>query len=217
MIRINLLPQAKSGVATPQVSAGSVRLWFVAYALVALAWLGTAATLYARAQGALDEQLSGNASLQRKLQAHADLSQRLETQKAALTQKRELDAVVAELEKARFGPARMLVELSAVLSPGGGPAVDIDKLAAARQDDPSAGFNRAWDARRLWITGFGETDRNCTIQGRGQTNEDVAEFLRRLSLSRVFDEVILQKTEAIADKQSGQHLIGFILSCKVRY
>jgi hypothetical protein len=55
------------------------------------------------------------------------------------------------------------------------------------------------------------------MTGQGKTNEDVAEFLRRLALSEVFETVTLTKTEATEDNASGLSFIGFELTCRVRY
>ena len=80
-----------------------------------------------------------------------------------------------------------------------------------------ASWRLAWDSRRLWLTSFEEDNRICNIKGRGKTKEDVAEFLRRLSLSESFENVELQKTEATEDPETRLPLIGFELTCQVRY
>ena len=72
--------------------------------------------------------------------------------------------------------------------------------------------------RRLWVTHFEEESRQCRMHAvRGRTNEDVAEFLRRLALSELFDQVTLQRTEATQDRESGLELISFELTCQVTY
>ena len=70
---------------------------------------------------------------------------------------------------------------------------------------------------RLWLVRFEENNRECRIEGVGRTNEDVAEFLRRLQLSELFDNVTLQRTEAEEDSQSSFELIKFELRCRVTY
>lgn len=85
-----------------------------------------------------------------------------------------------------------------------------------RRDNPLSVYNPGWDVRRLWITSFVERDRKCTIAGIGKTNEDVAEFLRRLNISELFDKVTLQQTGMSGDK-SGNSMVTFTLTCEVKY
>jgi Tfp pilus assembly protein PilN len=71
--------------------------------------------------------------------------------------------------------------------------------------------------RRLWLTAFSEQSRKCSIRGFGKTNEDVAEFLRRLSLSELFEKVTLQATSSATEQGSSVPVVSFELSCQVRY
>ena len=109
------------------------------------------------------------------------------------------------------------MELSKTLSRDRGPTIDPQALERLRQNNPLANFNRNWDVRRLWLTSFEEENRECRIVGLGRTNEDVAEFLQRLSLSELFENVTLQKTESATDQGTGLSLIGFELTARVRY
>jgi type IV pilus assembly protein PilN len=111
----------------------------------------------------------------------------------------------------------VLKELSKILSEGGGPTVIADQGDTTRRDNPMLSFNQGWDARRLWIDSFEETKRRCKINGFGKTNEDIAEFLRRLNISEVFDKVTLQSTNSATDTGSGMAVVHFVLSCEVRY
>jgi type IV pilus assembly protein PilN len=110
------------------------------------------------------------------------------------------------------------MELSNLLSEGAGPSVNPENVDTARRDSKTAtGFNASWDARRLWLTAFTEQARRCTIRGFGKTNEDVAEFLRRLNLSSLFEKVTLQSTSAATDPGSHLPVVSFDLTCVVRY
>jgi len=111
----------------------------------------------------------------------------------------------------------VLMELSKVLSAGRGPTVDADHLESMRRDNPLATFNPGWDIRRLWLISFAEENRNCRITGYGKTNEDVAEFLRRLALSEIFENVTLETTASSKDADSGLPVVQFRLSCEVKY
>ena len=86
-----------------------------------------------------------------------------------------------------------------------------------RQENPLAGYNESWDVRRLWLTRFEEIDRECKIEGLGRSNEYVAEFLRRLTLSEIYDNVTLQRTRAAVDPETGIQLVGFDVTCRVNY
>jgi type IV pilus assembly protein PilN len=108
------------------------------------------------------------------------------------------------------------MELSRILSEGGGPTVNPDVLDTMRRENPLSVYNPGWDVRRLWLTSFEESDRKCTIEGIGKTNEDVAEFLRRLTISELFDKVALGSTGSVSDK-GNLPVVTFSLSCEVMY
>ena len=109
------------------------------------------------------------------------------------------------------------MELSKILSEGGGPTLTQEELEALKRESPLLVYNPGWDVRRLWIDSFIETSRKCSVIGFGKTNEDVAEFLRRLNISKVFDKVTLQATSAAMDQRLGQPVVRFALSCEVKY
>lgn len=214
MIRINLLPQAKRAAGGASVSA-STQTWGVIYLLtVGLTLIGLGAVYFVYS-GELDEQKAQNAALSREIADLRERSSRLEEVQAQLERSRALETVVDQLNRARTGPLRLVMELSNVLSSDGGPTIAPARLEQLRQENPLAGFNPSWDVRRLWITRFDETDRVVTIKGRGRTNEDVAEFLRRISLSDLFSEVTLTKTQSLVVESV--ELIDFELTCKVTY
>lgn len=214
MIRINLLPQAKRTAAS-SVGGGSAQTWGVVYLVTVGLTLITLGAVYFVYSGELDEQRAQNAALQREIQDLRQRSARLEEVQAQLARSRSLEEVVAELNRARTGPLRIVMELSHVLSANVGPTIDPARLEQLRQENPLAGFNPSWDVRRLWITKFDEQDKVVTIHGRGRTNEDVAEFLRRISLSELFSEVTLTRTEST--RVQDVDLISFQLTCRVTY
>ncbi|MEY4510663.1 MAG: hypothetical protein RLZZ450_2785, partial [Pseudomonadota bacterium] len=83
--------------------------------------------------------------------------------------------------------------------------------------NPEAGITAGWDTRRLWVTGFEENQRACRIIGEARNNEDIAELLRRLALSQVFDDVVLVRTGMPRVSDGAAALVAFELTCKVRY
>jgi type IV pilus assembly protein PilN len=213
MIRINLLPEAKRQAST----GGSGQLWAVVYMLAGAGWSVVLMLFYLSADSKLDEKEAANKAVQAQIDQVKAQSANIGEVEAKLAKSRELQKVVQELQDARQGPARVLMELSHILSAGRGPAVNEQKLEAMRRENPLAGFNPGWDIRRLWLTTFTESNRMCKLSGFGKSNEDVAEFLRRLSLSEVFREVTLQSTSAAKDNASGLPTVKFDMTCKVVY
>lgn len=215
MIRINLLPQARGRKAA--APSGSAAVWMVVYLVGAVVWCIGLGVVYFVYQDQLEEQQQQNAALQQQIQVMEQKSARLDEVKAALERSKQLEAIVDELNRGRTGPTRVLMELSNILSEGEGPSIDPQKLERLRRENPLAGYNRSWDVRRLWLDSFREEHRECRITGRGKSNEDVAEFLRRLALSELFERVTLQRTEMTKDDEIELALIGFELTCEVDY
>lgn len=211
MIRINLLPEAKRQAA----AGGNTQMWVLAYFLSSIAWIVVLVLVYMNYRSVLDEQNAKNAELQGQIDRAKRQTENISAVEDKLKKSKELEDVVGGLQAARQGPARVLVELSKILSEGGGPAVAADQLETMRRDNPLLVYNPGWDVRRLWLESFKETARKCNIQGFGKTNEDVAEFLRRLNISQVFDKVTLASTEA--SSADGVPVVKFSLSCEVKY
>jgi type IV pilus assembly protein PilN len=213
MIRINLLPEAKRVA----VAGGSTQIWAIVYMLAVSAWAVVLTLVYLNFKSTLDEQVATNSAVEQQISEAKARSSNLGEVEAALAQSRQLDEVVGKLLSARQGPARVLMEISHLLSEGGGPTITPERLEALRRDNPLAGFSAGWDTRRLWIVSFTEDHRRCAIRGFGKTNEDVAEFLRRLALSELFAKVTLQSTAATVDGASKLPVVNFVLSCQVKY
>ena len=223
MIRINLLPTDKKKrarrIAPSPLPTGDLGLgtWAAVYAGAIAIWLVVLGILYFAQSGELEAVNQENKTfearrdeLQGKTKGLADVEGRLE-------KSRRLEKVVQELERARRGPTRAVMELSKVLSSPGGPTINPAELERMREDNPLAGFNESWDVRRLWLSRFEEIERECKITGMGRSNEDVAEFLRRLTLSEIYESVTLQRTRATNDPDTGLQVVGFDITCKVKY
>ncbi|MCS6799571.1 MAG: PilN domain-containing protein [Myxococcota bacterium] len=217
MIRINLMPQARKAARTAVPGPGSAQGWAVAYIAAVVVWGVVLAAIYVATSGRLDEQRRQNAALQARIDELRERSAQLDEVRAKIAASKQLEAVVQELHRARLGPTRVLMELSRVLSVGGGPTIDPERLERIRRENPLVSINRSWDGRRLWLRSFVETDRECRITGVGRTHDDVGEFLQRLALSEVFESVSLTKTEAIVDEETRLPLTAFELTCRVRY
>jgi type IV pilus assembly protein PilN len=212
MIRINLMPRAKR-----QTSEGvGVRVWGTTYLVASVVWCLALAFVYFSLSSDRDAAVAQNAELTRQIEKVKAESGNLEELKKQLDTSKQLETVVNELLGARQGPARMLLELSAILSPGRGPTVDVARLEEMRKSNPEAGFTPGWDPHRLWIEAFEESGRSCKIKGVARNNEDIAEFMRRLSLSQLFDTVVLVRTGQGRGTSEIQ-TVSFELTCKVRY
>lgn len=214
MIRINLLP-AKRAVTAQGASA---KAWGYVYLAASLAWCIALAFVYFSLISDRDQALAQNVEIERQIAKVKEQSGNLEELQKQLDHSKQLESVVKGLKDARQGPARMLLELSAILSPGRGPTIDPAKLEDMRKSNPESGITPGWDTRRLWIHGFQENKRACRITGEARNNEDIAEFLRRLSLSSVFEDVVLVRTgQPRGAGAAGLSLVAFELTCKVRY
>ena len=213
MIRINLLPEAKRQVST----GGSAQVWGVVYLLSCVAWGVVLFIVYLNFKSVLEEQNAKNDELQGQIDRAKAQTQNIGEVEGLLAKSKELENVVSSLQSARQGPARMLMELVRLLSEGGGPSVPQETLEKLRRENPLGAFNAGWDVRRLWLETFNETDRRCNMTGSGKTNEDVAEFLRRLNLSEVFAKVTLQSTSAASDPKTGTPTVAFSVTCEVKY
>jgi len=218
MIRINLMPRAKRAArAASTGGSASNTAWAGAYFGGALVTLALCAVWYVSLDNELQAQVRANNELQGRIDDLRGQSQGLEEVQAKLQQSLALAEVVEQLEAGRTGPTRVVMELSNILStgPDSGPTIDPEELERMRRDNPLAGFNRNWDPRRLSVDEFSEEDGTTLIKGAGRTNEDVAEFLRRLALSEIFVGVTLQETRAV--EVENIELIGFEISARVVY
>jgi type IV pilus assembly protein PilN len=135
--------------------------------------------------------------------------------KARLKELRDREEAIQKLQSARTGPTSTLLELAHILTPGRAPTTDRDKLEQMKRDNPAEVFNPNWDARRLWLTSYVESDRVVKLGGLARDGEDVSELERRLKLSDFFTDVKLLPGSKVME--AGQELFRFELSAKVKY
>lgn len=217
-VRINLLPAAKRQARGAQTSGdGSSTPWLVGYGGAALVTGIGLVLMYATTAAKYREQLATNTELESNIQRIQSQAADISSLRADLEKSQELENVVDELQRARFGPTKVLVELMHILSRGGGPTTEPHRLELIRASNPLADYNRNWDSRRVWISSFVEDHRNVTIRGVGKTNDDVAEFLRRLSLSDFFEHVRLMRTDTAVDASTSIDIVTFELQCTIKY
>ena len=223
MIRINLLPTDKKKrarrIATPSLPGGDLSLgtWGAIYGGAIVIWLAVLGIVYFSQSSQLETVAQENKTLEARRDELQGKTQGLADVEGRLEKSRRLEKDVEELERARRGPTRAVLELSKVLSSPGGPTINPVELERMREENPLAGYNESWDVRRLWLNRFEEVERECKMTGMGRSNEDVAEFLRRLTLSEIYDGVTLQRTRAANDPETGLQMVGFDITCKVKY
>lgn len=212
MIRVNLLPQKRRKQAS---SRGD--LWLVgSLALVALEIVGCL-VVYGAKQDELSREQTKNKALQAQIDSTKEVVKNHEEVKKKLGSLRDREEAIAKLQSARSGPAAMLLEVARLLTPGRGPSVDPTQLSQVRRENPGQDYNQSWDARRLWLVRFVESDRTVRLEGVARDGEDVSELARRMNLSTYFHDVQLLPAKREVEKESGLKLVSFKLEAKVRY
>jgi type IV pilus assembly protein PilN len=219
MIRINLLPikqDRRREAARNQVLLGVVTV---------VVEIAVFAFMYLDLGSEIDTQQNQNSIIEadvRRIQAQIQDHQQI-LKEIAEFEKRQ--AAINGLQDARTGPVHVMLELSNILSKRGTPNIDKVKYRELVRLDPTAGYDEDWDYRRLWISSFSEKDREVVIDGQALTHEDVAEFLRRINLSRFFVKSELVSTDLgkIKLKMPGikdgntEPVVHFTVNATVRY
>jgi type IV pilus assembly protein PilN len=210
VIRINLLRQRKA-----RRRDGGERALIIMGAAV-LSAVVTMVAVYVQADGQLTRLVRANNAVKddiERLKAEiGDYDKVKADRDGLLKQQKTLDA----LKTGRTGPVYLMRELSEILTPHKGPTFDRVGYDERLRRDPNMGFSSAWDPRRVWLESFEESQRKVRIRGGARTNEDVAEFLKRLQLSVFFTEVTPESTAQVADAPGGStRHVTFTLGAKV--
>lgn len=129
---------------------------------------------------------------------------------------RQRDAI-KRLQANRSGPTYMMRELSDILTPGKGPTFNKEQYEEEIKKNPNAGFNPNWDTRRAWLISYTETNHSVKIKGGAKSDEDVAEFLKRLKVSAFFSDVYWQQTKPEVDTKLNVSYVTFDVTCRVNY
>lgn len=223
MLKINLLPQEKGRRAASAGSMASMLLVAVVGSLVLL--LGGLFLFHASQQSELDELVAGNNRMQSEIDS---IKSRVSDHQKILDELAEIrrrEEAIQQLQAARTGPTAMLVEVSRILSPGGGPTADPTLVDFLRQHDRGRLWSTTWDTHRVWITSFEEENRAVKISGEGRDPDDVGELMRRLLLSLYFQDVRLDRTEEMPGNVGGGGAAGgqsmtvqrFTITARARY
>lgn len=196
MIRINLLPVKET---QKQIKGRQQLLFFLA-----LVVLEAAVLFYftQQKQVEVNKLVSDN----KKREQSNDLKNPPNMEKLRATEKalQEQQVVLQQLSENQIGPVKMLNELSVMTT-----TVD-DALVKVAID--ALGWNKDWDASRLWVDTFVEEERRVTINGYARSNNDVAEFYRRLNNSKHFAGFQLNVSEVVqVEKLKGVSMVRFTL------
>lgn len=215
MIRINLLAARK----VKRRDAGERQLAFMG--LSVLGAVAVMVFLYLSSQSHLDAITRDNdgvrADIDRMKAELGDYDKIKDQRQDLLKQQKTIQA----LQAGRTGPLYLMREMSEILTPGKGPSFDHTSYEERLRRDPNIGFNTSWDTRRVWLDTFEEAQGKVRIKGSAKTNEDVAEFLKRLQLSIFFSDVSPESTQQVSETTLGGSLsvkhVTFNLTAKVLY
>jgi type IV pilus assembly protein PilN len=208
VIRINLLPTRRA----KRQEAGQRQ--FVAMGLAILATIGLLVFFHLQTTTELERVQHGNTLLQAdvaKLKSELGDYDKVRGQREELLKQRK---TIQSLETGRTGPVYLLRELSEILSPGKGPTFDRVTYEETLRKDPNAGFTN-WEPKRAWLESYTEDRMRVKIRGSAKSNEDVAEFLKRLNSSVFFHDVNLDATAQAA--RGSVKYVNFGLSTTVVY
>jgi type IV pilus assembly protein PilN len=191
MIRINLLAARK----VKRRDTGEKQL--IAMGLTALVAIAGMVFVYLSAEAELDGLKRANEAVKADIERlKADLGDydKIRDQRQDLLKQQK---TIQALQSGRTGPLFLMRELSEILTQNKGPTFDRQSYEERLKRDPNVGFNPSWDTRRVWLDTFDEAQRKVRIKGSAKTNEDVAEFLKRLQLSIFFADVTPESTTQV--------------------
>ncbi len=211
MIKINLLP-----VKAAKRRADGQRQMLVGAVVVTAVVLGVIFF-----HGATVSRIDGERAENKRLEAAiAALKKEIGDYDLIKAQREELlkqaDAI-KRLQANRSGPVWMMRELSDVLTLGKGPTIDKEEYERQLRTDPNAGFNPNWEPKRVWLLDYQERAQNVTLKGAAKSDEDVAEFLKRLKQSAFFSNVYWQQTQPQFDSKLNVAYVTFDITCRVNY
>ena len=211
MIRINLLPvkaAKRRADGQRQLLIGAVVLTVT---VVGLIMFHTATMSRIGSEQAQNTQLEQAIA---KLKVELGDYDRVKADREELLKQRD---AIKKLQANRSGPVYLMRELSDVLTAGKGPTVNKASYEATMRTDPNAGFNPNWDPRRVWLMDYREHAQSVTMKGAAKSDEDVAEFLKRLKQSAFFSNVYWQQTQPQFDTKLNIAYVTFDVTCKVNY
>ncbi|MDY0061616.1 MAG: PilN domain-containing protein [Myxococcota bacterium] len=204
MIKINLLPPKKKKA----LIAGQRHLAMIFGVLLVecllLAWV------YTGRNSTLEAQEDANKAKAKEVTRLKEEIGDLDRLKAERTELEKQQEILDSLEQARSGPVRVLEEVAFLTSPA---SSDKGQTELLRRN-----LNTTWDPRRITLLAFEEKDRLVHLRGFAKTNDDVAEFMKRLDSSVHFNQVQLNftKVEMTANQETPPS-VKFDITCRISY
>jgi type IV pilus assembly protein PilN len=211
MIKINLLPvkaAKRRAEGQRQLLVGAVAFTF---ALIGIILFHTSEVSKADQLRASNQALSASIA---KLKAEIGDYDVIKAQREDLIKQRD---AIHRLQANRAGPVWLMRELSDILTKGKGPTFNKELYEEQLRRDPNAGFNPNWEPKRVWLLNYEERDHNVKIKGAAKSDEDVAEFLKRLKQSAFFSDVYWLQTQPQTDGKLNVSYVTFDVTCKVNY
>jgi type IV pilus assembly protein PilN len=212
MIRINLLP-----VKAAQRRASGQRQLLVGATVLLLGLAGVVAVQTvseARVMRIRDEVSRVRFDIDKLKKDLGDYDLIVAQREALLRQK----AAIKKLQDSRTGPAFLMRELSDMLTRDKGPTTSKEVYDELLRKDPNAGFNPNWEPKRAWIISYVEKDHAVTLKGGAKSDEDVAEFLKRMKLSAFFSNVYWQQTQPqVETRLNNVTWVAFDVTARVNY
>lgn len=211
MIRVNLVQAKRSR----RADAGQRQLLYMGASLVGVVAILVVVQIHL--SGKLDALSADNQKVQAEidhLKAELGDYEKVKAQREELLKQRKS---IEALEAGRTGPVFLLRELSEILTPGKGPTFDRVIYEEALRRDPNVGFNASWDTRRVWLESYDEQQKKVKIKGAAKSNDDVAEFMKRLNSSVFFNGVRLESSNQTGNTGTSFRYITFNLTTEVVY
>lgn len=211
MIKINLLPVK----AAKRRADGQKQL--LIGAVVTTASLIGIILFHGAVVSRIDGEKAANKALEAtiaKLKAEIGDYDRIKADREELIKQRD---AIKKLQANRSGPVWMMRELSDILTTGKGPTIDKEVYEVKLKTDPTVGFNATWEPKRVWLLDYNERAQNVTMKGAAKSDEDVAEFLKRLKQSAFFSDVYWQQTQPQFDSKLNVAYVTFDVTFKVNY
>jgi type IV pilus assembly protein PilN len=211
MIRINLLPvkaAKRREQGQRQVLAGAIILTLALTGVIV--FHGTQISLINQMR--TDNQATAAAIA--KLKAEIGDYEVVKAQREDLIRQRD---AIKRLQANRAGPVWLMREMSDILTKGKGPTFNKELYEEQIRRDPNAGFNPNWEPKRVWLLGYEEKSHSVKLHGAAKSDEDVAEFLKRMKQSAFFSDVYWQQTQPQLDSKLNVAFVTFDVTCRVNY
>ncbi len=210
MIRVNLLPHAGE-----RRTAQPSQLWLVVVMLLVVVEIIGLFFYHQTLEDELKAAQDEVKTVSDEVKAINALVKDHKKVKAALEELRAREDAIAKLQSGRKGPTDVLSELSRVLTRSKGPT--LSPVAAKQPANPMDTYNLNWDTRRVWLTGYAESERSVRLEGMARDGNDVSELAQRLKRSIYFDAVTLLPGQEETDSDTKVALVKWALQAKVKY